>query len=705
MILKSINIRDMKKSIQDCKQVLKEYFGYDDFRPLQEEIIQQILDAKDALVLMPTGGGKSLCFQIPALVMDGTCIVVSPLISLMKDQVGNLLQCGVSAAFIHSGLSYEEQENILQNIGDIKLLYMSPERFIQSDIQNIIYTEKINLLAIDEAHCISVWGHDFRPEYASLGQIKVQKPDLPVIALTATADQVTREDIVEKLHFRDKKAVFIASFDRPNIHFSVEPGLEKFRRIRAFIEERPETSGIIYCLSRKETERLANKLQTVGIDARAFHAGMSFDDKERIQDDFIQDNCRIICATIAFGMGIDKPNVRWVIHHNLPKNIENYFQEVGRGGRDGLDSEALLLYSYSDVLLWKKINEESSQKELLNSKLDRVFEYADASICRRRILLNYFNESSDKDCGNCDVCENPPQIFDGTTLIQKALSALKRAKESIGASLLVQVLRGSYNSEVMDRGLHEIPTFGLGKEYSFFELQHYLLQMIQLGLIEPKYKEHNYLKVCELGEEVLFKNRKVQLVKFEEKEAKAKAQKNKQKPVEKTLFDLLRAKRLELARKEAIPAYMIFGDATLKEMEQQMPVRMSEMESISGIGKLKLEKYAAAFLEVIQDHYKGLKGKGDSFKHSCLLYQDGKSVAEIARLRNVKEMTVVSHLAAGIQKGMPLDVDALISEAEKELIGKTYLELGKPKAMKPIFEHLDMKYSYTKIRLGLAFYS
>ncbi len=695
----------MEERMQDCRRVLKEIFGYTDFRPLQQDIISHVLNGEDALVLMPTGGGKSMCFQIPALVMDGVCIVVSPLISLMKDQVGSLKACGVAAEFIHGGLDFATQQVILNNArqGKCKLLYMSPERFIQSDIHDLIFNGNINLLAIDEAHCISVWGHDFRPEYASLGRIKKHKPDLPIIALTATADEITRDDILEKLHFKNKESVFLASFDRPNIHFSVEPGQQKFRRIKAFIDERPDTSGIIYCLSRKETERLANKLQGSGIDAKAFHAGMSFDVKDKIQDDFITDKCQIICATIAFGMGIDKPNVRWVIHHNLPKNIENYFQEVGRAGRDGLESEALLLYSYSDVLLWKKINEESSQKELLDAKLNRIFDYAEASICRRRILLNYFNESSESDCGNCDVCENPPRIFDGTLLSQKAMSAIKRSKESIGGNVLIQVLRGSYNSEVMDRGLHEIPTFGMGKDLSFYQWQHYLLQMIQLGLIEPNYKDRNNLKVCDLGSQVLFKNKKINFVTYEEKERKEVVKKQNRKPEKKTLFDLLRARRLVFAKKEGIPAYMVFGDATLKDMETAMPTSMDDLSNISGVGTVKLEKYGIEFIEVIQAYYKELKGKGDSFKHSCTLYQEGKLVDEISKIRNIKEVTVISHLAAGIQKGIVLDVRHLVSDEEKEIIANSYIRLEKPKAMKVIFEDLDMKYSYAKIRLALSY--
>ncbi len=695
----------MENWMEESKQILKDVFGYNDFRPLQKEIISHIMKGEDALVLMPTGGGKSMCFQIPALVMDGTCIVVSPLISLMKDQVGSLKANGVKAEFIHGGLNFSEQQSILSDAlnGNIKLLYMSPERFIQSDIHDLIYNGNVNLLAIDEAHCISVWGHDFRPEYASIGKIKKHKPELPIIALTATADEITRDDILDKLYFKDQENVFLASFDRPNIHFSVEPGQQKFKRIKSFIEDRPNSSGIVYCLSRKETERLANKLQGAGIDARAFHAGMSFDTKDKIQDDFITDRCQIICATIAFGMGIDKPNVRWVIHHNLPKNIENYFQEVGRAGRDGIPSEALLLYSYSDVLLWKKINEESSQKELLDAKLNRVFDYAEASICRRKILLNYFNETVESDCGNCDVCENPPKIFDGTLLSQKALSAVKRAKESIGGNVLIHVLRGSFNAEVMERGLHEIPTFGLGKDLSFYQWQHYLLQMIQLGLIEPNYKNRNNLKVCDLGNQVLFKNKSINLVTYEEKERKEIVKKQKKSPEKKSLFDLLRAKRMVLANKEGVPAYMIFGDATLKDMETAMPISMDDMAHISGVGAVKLEKYGEEFIEVIQAYYKELKGKGDSFKHSCSLFKDGKSIEEISKLRNVKEITVISHLAAGIQKGLDMDVSSLISEAEKEVILSTYLLLDRPKAMKPIFEELNMAYSYAKIRLALAY--
>lgn len=414
-------------NINAAKEALKQYFGYDQFRPLQEEIIERVLDKKDALVLMPTGGGKSICYQIPAIIQEGICIVVSPLIALMKDQVEGLRANGVAAAFLNSSLSGSEQMAIESQAmkGQLKLLYVSPERLLSSNFLNMLSTLSISLIAIDEAHCISAWGHDFRPEYTQLKFLKERYPDVPLIALTATADKITRKDIASQLTLNNPE-YFIASFDRPNLGLTVMPGRNRYALIVDFVKKRPNQSGIIYCLSRKSTEDMASKLKNDGFSAHCYHAGLPPKIRAKAQENFINDKTTIICATVAFGMGIDKSNVRWIIHYNMPKNIESYYQEIGRAGRDGLQGDTLLFYSYGDVIQLRKFLDESGQKEVQLAKLKRMQQYAEAFVCRRKILLSYFGEDLAENCNNCDICQNPPRQFDGTVLAQKALSAITR---------------------------------------------------------------------------------------------------------------------------------------------------------------------------------------------------------------------------------------------------------------------------------------
>ncbi|MDB4978145.1 MAG: recQ [Candidatus Peribacteria bacterium] len=708
--------------------LLETYFGYREFRPLQEDIIRHVLDGKDSLVLMPTGGGKSLCYQLPALCLPGLTLVISPLISLMKDQVDALRQNGVQADFLNSSLSYAEQEEVLHRVRnrEITLLYVAPERLAAPPFQELLKDITLSLIAVDEAHCISQWGHDFRPDYRNLTRLRKTFPHVPIIALTATATDPVREDIINSLHMREPQT-FLSSFNRPNLHYSVRPKKHAFDDLLGLLKKHDSSSVIIYCFSRKDTESLAVALRQEGLKAAAYHAGLEAGTRQKTQEKFIRDEVQIITATIAFGMGIDKPDVRLVVHMDMPKNIEGYYQETGRAGRDGLPSDCVLFYAPGDrrkhVFFIDQLSDDAERQNAYG-KLQHMQDFCELLSCRRSYLLQYFGENREQEqCDGCDTCLTPAETFDATEVTQKIISAVLKTGERFGINHVVKVLLGKNDAKVRECGHTELSVFGIVKDFGEPELRQLSSMLIQRGILQRSQGMYATVSVTGEGRAWLLERRTMKLPRPDAPEVTAK----KGKPAmagEAALFEELRVLRKQLADDRNVPPFVIFGDVSLYEMAALLPQSEESFLRIAGVGKSKLEQFGDVFLRNIRSYCaahnlqenmqpaavkperisrRDASGKISTYEQTKALLQQGLGIAEMAKARGFSETTIVQHVEKLKQDDDSLSIVHMRpAEEDMAIIGAAFKE-HQTVALKPVFEHFDGRYSYDTLRMVRMF--
>ncbi len=705
----------MVSQFSSLENALKHFFGYDQFRPGQKQIINEALNNRDLLVIMPTGGGKSLCFQLPALLKPGLCVVVSPLIALMQDQVDALLDNGIGATFLNSTLNRKElqsRENAILK-GKIKLLYVAPERLLNETFLTFLdfLTEKIGLssFAIDEAHCVSAWGHDFRPEYRQLKTLRFRYSMVPMFALTATATKRVREDIIEQLGL-ENPTVHLASFDRPNLYYEVQAKSRRsYAQLLNYVRAQ-EGSGIIYCLSRKNVETIASRLQQDGIDALPYHAGMYDDERAINQTRFIRDDVRIIVATIAFGMGINKPDVRFVVHYDLPRNLESYYQESGRAGRDGESANCALFLSFGDLKrIEYLIDQKSDKKEqkVARQQLRQVIDYAEGTECRRTIILRYFGQQYKGNCDNCDNCKNPKPIEDWTIEAQKFLSCVARCQERFGMSHIIDVLRGSKKKKIEKYGHHLLSTYGIGKERSIAEWKMLGRSLIHQGFVNETTDGFPVLKLNKYSWEIFRNERKVEIAVTESLTSKALNDYNPRKAESDLLLDKLRQLRKHLADQNRIAPYVVFADSSLRLMAQIKPQTIDAFKKISGVTAYKAQQYGDSFVSEIREfcQQQSLPTSLPTASNmiTLQLHQQGLTISEIAERRNLKESTIYTHIAELIEMNQPIDINRFISEEKKTTIIKCIQTIGDG-SLTPLKNHLGDDYSYNELRLVRAWY-
>jgi len=700
----------LQNSHQQAQQILHSVFGYDTFRLQQDEIIEQLVSGGEALVLMPTGGGKSLCYQIPALVREGVGIIVSPLIALMQDQVSALQQVGVRAAFLNSTLSFDEVQAVESGLrnGELDLLYVAPERLMMPRMLSLLEQSRLALFAIDEAHCVSQWGHDFRPEYIQLSVLHERFPNVPRIALTATADVPTRREIIERLALQEAK-VFVSGFDRPNIRYRIteNQGNARDRLLRFIRNEHDDDAGIVYCLSRKRVDDTAAWLSSKGLKALPYHAGMSTADRQENQARFLREDGVIIVATIAFGMGIDKPDVRFVAHLNLPKSMEAYYQETGRAGRDGLPANAWMMYGLQDVITLRQMQENSdtdeAHKRIERHKLDAMLGFCELTSCRRQALLRYFDDHLEEPCGNCDTCLEPPETWDATVAAQKALSCVHRTGQRFGVNYVVDVLLGKKDERMQRFGHDQTSTFGIGTELEQNEWRNLFRQLISRGLLSVDMEAYGGLRLTETSRPVLRGEQQLHLRKFVKAGKTKKSHKTSNawsKATDNKLWEALRKLRTELAEQQGVPAYVIFHDATLMEMVERQPETLAQLGNLSGIGERKLEAYGEDFLAVINEHVKETDAPPVNTADETLqLFRLGMDADTIAGQRGLTPSTVYSHLAKAIQTG-DVELQEVTGLDEKVITTlrnaiEQYEEEGR---LKPVYEALGEEYDYNILR-------